>query len=145
IAPVKEKAKQEAAPAKQEVTPTKVEAASESVPAKAKIQPEAVSAKPVTSPKVVVKEEPVKASQQAATAGKWGVNLVAFKQEWFAKSKAAEFARLGVFAEVIPVHEGNSTMYRLRVSGFRSKAEAFSNTDRIKKTLNLDSVWVSDN
>jgi len=70
---------------------------------------------------------------------------VAFKQEWFAKSKAAEFARLGVFAEVIPVHEKNTTMYRLRVGGFKSKADAFSNTDRIKKTLNLDSVWVSDN
>jgi len=145
IAPVKEKAKQEAAPAKQEVTPTKVEATVESAPAKAKIQPEAVPPKPITPPKAVVKEEPAKASQQAATAGKWGVNLVAFKQEWFAKSKAAEFARLGVFAEVIPIHERNSTMYRLRVGGFKSKAEAFANTDSIKKTLNLDSVWVSDN
>jgi cell division septation protein DedD len=145
IAPVKEKTKQEAAPAKQEVTPTKVETTAESIPAKAKTQPEAVPAKPITPPKADVKEEPVKASQQAATAGKWGVNLVAFKQEWFAKSKAAEFARLGVFAEVIPVHERNSTMYRLRVGGFKSKAEAFSNADSIKKTLNLDSVWVSDN
>jgi cell division protein FtsN len=144
-APVREKAKQEAAPAKQEVTPAKVEAAPKSVPAKAKIQPEAVPAKPIAPPQVVVKEEPVKASQQAASAGKWGINLVAFKQEWFAKSKAAEFARLGVFAEVIPVRERNSTMYRLRVGGFKSKAEAFANTDSIKKTLNLDSVWVSDN
>jgi hypothetical protein len=144
IAPVKEKAKQEVAPAKQEATPAKVEAAPKSVPA-AKIQPEAVPAKPIAPPQVVVKEEPVKASQQAASAGKWGINLVAFKQEWFAKSKAAEFARLGVFAEVIPVHEGNSTLYRLRVGGFKSKAEAFANTDSIKKTLNLDSVWVSDN
>jgi cell division protein FtsN len=145
VAPVKEKAKQEAAPAKQEVTPAKVEAAPKSVPAKAKIQPEAAPAKPIALPQVVVKEEAVKANQQGASAGKWGINLVAFKQEWFAKSKAAEFARLGVFAEVIPVHERNSTMYRLRVGGFKSKAEAFSNTDRIKKTLNLDSVWVSDN
>jgi hypothetical protein len=145
VAPVKEKAKQEAAPVKQEVTPAKVEAAPKSVAAKAKIQPEAVPDKPIAPPQVVVKEDPVKASQQAASAGKWGINLVAFKQEWFAKSKAAEFARVGVFAEVIPVHERNSTMYRLRVGGFKSKAEAFANTDSIKKTLNLDSVWVSDN
>ncbi|MGZ5009819.1 MAG: SPOR domain-containing protein [Methylobacter sp.] len=137
-APAKEKAKQEA-------TPAKVEAVPESVPAKAKIQPEAVPVKPIAPPTAVLKEEPVKASKQTATVGKWGVNLVAFKQEWFAKSKAAEFARMGIFAEVIPVHEKNATMYRLRVEGFKSKAEAFSNSDRIKKALNLDSVWVSDN
>lgn len=149
IAPVKD-------PAKPEAMPAKVESAPESMPAKAKAQPEAVaakaksqselvSAKPTTPPKAVVKEEPVKASQPAAINGKWGVNLVAFKQEWFAKSKAAEFARLGIFAEVIPVHEGASTLYRLRVGGFKSKAEAYSNADSIKKALNLDSVWVSDN
>jgi len=138
IAPVKEKAKQE-------VTPAKVETAPEPVPAKAKPQSEAVSASPIVPPKAVAKEEPVQASKPTAIDGKWGVNLVAFKQEWFAKSKAAEYARLGVIAEVIPVHERNSTMYRLRVGGFKSKAEAFANTDRIKKVLDLDSVWVSDN
>jgi hypothetical protein len=136
VVPAKEKSKQEAAPAK-------VEAAPEPAPAKA--QSEAVPVKPIVPPKAVVKGESVTANKQTATAGKWGVNLVAFKQEWFAKSKAAEFARRGVFAEVIPVHEKNITMYRLRVGGFKSKAEAFSNTDRIKNTLNLDSVWVSDN
>ncbi|MGZ8173968.1 SPOR domain-containing protein [Methylobacter sp.] len=138
IAPTKERAKHEVAPAK-------VEAVPETAPAKVKAQPEAIPATPITLPKAVVKEEPVKPSKQTTAAAKWGVNLVAFKQEWFAKSKAAEFARLGVFAEVIPVHEKNTTMYRLRVGGFKSKADAFSNTDRIKKTLNLDSVWVSDN
>ncbi|MDP1970717.1 MAG: SPOR domain-containing protein, partial [Methylobacter sp.] len=137
IAPTKERAKHEA-------TPVKVEAVPETVPAKT--EPEAVPAKPITPPKTVVKEESIKPSKQTTTAAaKWGVNLVAFKQEWFAKSKAAEFARLGVFAEVIPVREKNTTMYRLRVGGFKSKAEAFSNTDRLKQTLNLDSVWVSDN
>ncbi|MDO9048923.1 MAG: SPOR domain-containing protein [Methylobacter sp.] len=148
-APVKEENAHEIAPtkerAKHETTPAKVETVPETVPAKAKTQPEAVPAKPITPPKAVFKEEPVKASKQTATAAKWGVNLAAFKQEWFAKSKAAEFARLGVFAEVIPVREKNTTMYRLRVGGFKSKAEAFSNTDRLKETLNLDSVWVSDN
>jgi len=137
IAPTKERAKHEA-------TPAKVEAVSETAPVKVKAQPEVVPAKPITPPKAVFKEEPVTVYRPTVT-GKWGVNLVALKQEWFAKSKAAEFARLGVFAEVIPVYEKNTTMYRLRVGGFKSKAEALSNTDRIKKTLNLDSVWVSDN
>ncbi len=124
-------------------TPAKVETA----PVKVKTEPEAVTAKPaqpIEPPKAVVKEEPVKEKRPEAVA-KWGVNLVAFKQEWFAKSKAAEFARQGIFAEVIPVHERNTTMYRLRVGGFKTKAEANANTARIKQTLNLDSVWVSDN
>ncbi|MCF7964657.1 MAG: SPOR domain-containing protein [Methylobacter tundripaludum] len=138
-APAKEKNAHETAPA-----PAKVEAAHETAAAKEKTQPETVKAKPIAAEKIVVKQEPVKEKRQEAP-GKWGVNLVAFKQEWFAKSKAAEFARQGVFAEVIPVREKNTTMYRLRVGGFKSKQEAQANTDKIKRALNLDSVWVSDN
>ena len=137
--PAKEKNAHETEPA-----PAKVEAAHETAAAKEKTQPEALKAKPIAAEKIVVKQEPVKEKRQEAP-GKWGVNLVAFKQEWFAKSKAAEFARQGVFAEVIPVREKNTTMYRLRVGGFKSKQEAQANTDKIKRALNLDSVWVSDN
>ncbi len=136
-APTLERALHETAPVKVEVVP-------ETAPAKVKTQPKVVAVKPIVPAKAVSKQESVKVKIQAAP-GKWGINLVAFKQEWFAKSKAAEFAQQGVFAEVIPVHEKNTTMYRLRVGGFKSKKEAYSNTDRVKKALNLDSVWVSDN
>ncbi|MDP1771693.1 MAG: SPOR domain-containing protein [Methylobacter sp.] len=128
-----------------EAVQVKEKAEPEAVQAKAKAQPEeAVAAKPKIAEKPAVKPEPVKEKKQAAP-GKWGVNLGAFKQEWFAKSKAAEYAQQGVLAEVMPVHEKNVTMYRLRVMGFKTKAEADSNTAKIKKALNLDSVWVSDN
>lgn len=127
-----------------ETAPVKVESVPETAPIKIKTQPKVAAVKPIVSAKVVSKQEPVK-EKIPAVPGKWGVNLVAFKQEWFAKSKAAEFAQQGVLAEVFPVHERNTTMYRLRVGGFKSKAEADSNTTRIKKALNLDSVWVSDN
>ncbi len=142
-------AKVEAVPAKTKSQPEAVQvkekAQPEAVQAKAKAQPEeAVAAKPKIVEKTAVKPEPVKEKKQAAP-GKWGVNLGAFKQEWFAKSKAAEYAQQGVLAEVMPVHEKNVTMYRLRVMGFKTKAEADSNTAKIKKALNLDSVWVSDN
>jgi cell division protein FtsN len=145
---VKEVVVSEPAPSKKETAheqaPTKEKVTHETAPVKLKPQPEAAATKPIVSEKVVAEEQPVKAIKQAVI-GKWGVNLVAFKQEWFAKSKAAEFARLGIFAEVIPVHEKNTTMYRLRVGGFKTKAEANSNTAKIKQALNLDSVWVSDN
>ncbi len=142
----KAKAKNEKTPVKAEATPAKTEAAPviASAPDKAATPPKAVTPKPVIAAKAVVKQEPVKEKKQTAQ-GKWGVNLGAFKQEWYAKSRAAEFAQQGVLAEVIPVQEKNTTMYRLRVVGYKTRAEADSNTARIKKALNLDSVWVSDN
>ncbi|TAN64913.1 MAG: hypothetical protein EPN17_18220 [Methylobacter sp.] len=147
-APTKEDAAHAMVPSKEraihEAESVKVEATPKTAPVKVKTQTEEIIAKPIVTPKIVAKEEPVKIEKPTAT-GNWGVNLVAFKQEWFAKSKAAEFARQGVFAEVIPVHEKNTTMYRLRVGGFKTKAEAYSNTARIKKALGLSSVWVSEN
>jgi hypothetical protein len=148
--PAKTKSQPEAVQAKDkaqlEVAQVKEKAQPEAVPVKAKAQPqpETVAVKPLIPEKTVVKPEPVKEKKPVAP-GKWGVNLGAFKQEWFAKSKAAEYAQQGVLAEVMPVHEKNATMYRLRVMGFKTKAEADSNTAKIKKALNLDSVWVSDN
>jgi cell division protein FtsN len=144
--------------AKPEPVPAKVEAKPEAAPVKTETKPEKTAAKVVvaptptptpakikTQPVPLVKQEPEKAKNLQASA-KWGVNLVAFKQEWFAKSKAAEFARQGVYAEVMPVTDNNnSTLYRLRVGGFKNKAEATASKEKIKKILNLDSVWVSDN
>ncbi|MDO9169202.1 MAG: SPOR domain-containing protein, partial [Methylobacter sp.] len=145
---IKEKVIPETAAAKvaviPEVLPAKVEAKPEVVLAKEKVKPKMVTAKPVYAAKPVSKPDPRQVVRQEAY-GEWGVNLIAFKQEWFARSKAAEFARLGVFSEVVPVRENNVTMYRLRVGGFKSKADALSNTAKLKKSLNLDSVWVSHN
>jgi cell division protein FtsN len=150
LAPTQERAMHEKASAKVEVAPAAP--APEVVPAKIKPQPipqpqpKAITVKPavVVPAKVISKQEPVKA-KIPAVSGKWGVNLVAVKQEWYAQKTAAEFARQGVFAEIIPIHGNNSTMYRLRVGGFKSKEEANSNKVKIQKALNLGDVWVSDN
>jgi hypothetical protein len=150
ISPAKIGAKPETAATKVDVkpaiAPTKPETVAdkkvvktekETVPAKVIAQPESLTAKPAIKAKAEI-EKPKKPE----VTGIWGVNLAAFKQEWFAKSKAAEFARQGIYADVLPI-SGN--MYRLRVGGFKNKAEANANKARIKKVLNLDSVWVSDN
>jgi cell division septation protein DedD len=110
------------------------------VAAKVKIKAEVVKPKPVISAKTADRE-----LSKPSAGGNWGVNLVAFKQEWFAQSKAAEFARQGVYADVIPIQGDGGTMYRLRVGGFASKKEANASKDKIRRVLNLDSVWVSDN
>ena len=73
----------------------------------------------------------------------WDVNLVSFKQEWYAKRKAVEFEKKGVPAEVIPVKVNDENWFRLRVTGFKSKYEAAAYAVKVKKILNLSSVWVN--
>lgn len=73
----------------------------------------------------------------------WVVNLVAFKQDWYAKRKAEEFAGKGVQAKVAKAESKGETWYRLSVDGFKSQYEAAAYAARVKKTLNLDSVWVN--
>ncbi len=75
----------------------------------------------------------------------WVVNLVAFKQDWYAKRKAEEFASKGVPAQVVKSDSKGETWYRLSVDGFKSQYEAAAYAARVKKSLNLDSVWVNKN
>jgi len=75
----------------------------------------------------------------------WAVNLIAFKQDWYAKSKAQEFAGKGVPAKVVKTESKGENWYRLFVDGFKTQYEAAAYAAKIKKTLNLDSVWVTRN
>ncbi|WP_341325540.1 SPOR domain-containing protein [Methylotuvimicrobium sp. KM2] len=87
-----------------------------------------------------IKRSPPKS--KAPSAG-WSVNLISFKQDWYANRKAAEFSKQGVPAKVIPVQVKGQTWYRLSVSGFKSRDEASAYAARVKKTHNLDSVWIA--
>ncbi len=73
----------------------------------------------------------------------WAVNLVSFKQDWYAKRKAEEYAAKGVPAKVNRAETKGETWYRLSVDGFKSQYEAANYAARVKKNLNLDSVWVT--
>ncbi len=75
---------------------------------------------------------------------KWQVNLVAFRQEWYATRKAQEFERQGVPVEVYKLKSQGKDWYRLRVKGFASKYEAAAYASKVKKLLNLTSVWVDE-
>lgn len=73
----------------------------------------------------------------------WVVNLVAFKQDWYARRKAEEYVGKGVPAKVIRADTKGEIWYRLSVDGFKSQSEATAYAARVKKTFNLDSVWVN--
>ena len=73
----------------------------------------------------------------------WAVNLVAFKQDWYARRKAEEFAVKDIPAKVVRSDSKGETWYRLTVDGFKNQADAAAYAAKAKKTLNLDSVWVA--
>jgi cell division septation protein DedD len=86
--------------------------------------------------------KPVVKKAKAASSRGWAVNLVAFRQDWYAERKAAEFSRQGIPVRVVPVEKQGEIWYRLAVPGFADKSEAQVYAARLKKALNLDSVWV---
>jgi len=73
----------------------------------------------------------------------WVVNLVSFKQAWYAKRKAEEFKKKGILSKVEEVTVEGEKWFRLRVKGFKSKYEAAAYAVKVKKILNLSSVWVT--
>ncbi len=73
----------------------------------------------------------------------WQVNLIAYRQEWYARRKAKEFSKQGVPVKVIKVRINGENWYRLKIDGFKSKSEAMVYADKVKKTLNLPAVWVN--
>ncbi len=74
---------------------------------------------------------------------KWQVNLISFRQQWYAKRKAAEFEKKGIPVVVKKVLIKGNTWYRLSVKGFNSRYEAAAYAAKVKKSLNLTSVWVA--
>jgi CII-binding regulator of phage lambda lysogenization HflD len=91
-----------------------------------------------------VKRAPKKTVRKTvASRTKWTVNLISFKQEWYAKRKAAEFDKQGIPVDIMTVVIKGETWYRLRVKGFATKTAASDYAGKVKKSLNLTSVWVT--
>jgi len=93
--------------------------------------------------KSAISKKRVKKAKKAIANVEWAVNLVSFKQEWYAKRKAEEFKKKGIPAKVEEVKIKGKKWFRLRVKGFKSKYEAAAYAVKVKKTLNLSSVWVT--
>jgi cell division protein FtsN len=86
-----------------------------------------------------------KAKNKARTAAGWSVNLTAYKDPSYAKSKTAKFLQKNIPVKVIAVNMNNTTWYQLKVGSFKNKEEATSYAAKIKKSLNLNSVSVGNN
>lgn len=98
-----------------------------------------------TEKKTKIKPKPVVVlNNTSQDSGRWNANLVSFRQDWYAQRKAAEFAQKGIRVSVIPVEVKGETWYRLRAGGFSNRAEVNNYAARVKKQLNLTSVWVTE-
>jgi cell division septation protein DedD len=93
----------------------------------------------------VKKVSPENKANNTQNAAGWSVNLTAYEDRSYAKSKAAKYLQKGIPVKVIAVDMNNTTWYRLKVGGFKNKEEATSYADKIKKSLNLNSVSVVNN
>jgi len=78
-------------------------------------------------------------------AAGWSVNLTAYEDLNYAKSKAKNFIQKGIPVKVIAVDMNNTKWYRLKVVGFKNEKEATAYAAKIKKSLNLNKVFVRKN
>ncbi len=86
-----------------------------------------------------------KKGNTAQPATSWSVNLNAYEDQSYAKSKAEKFIQKGIPVKVIAVNMNNAKWYRLKVGGFKNEEEATSYAAKIKKSLNLNTVFVGKN
>jgi len=78
------------------------------------------------------------------TASDWSVNLTAYEDLSYAKSKAAKLIQKDIPVKVVAVDMNNAKWYRLKVGGFKNKKDATSYAAKIKKSLNLNTVFVGN-
>jgi len=84
-----------------------------------------------------------KAKSKARKPREWVVNLVSFKQRWYTDKKVESFKQQGIPTEVVTTEVKGEKWFRIRAVGFYSKSAAQDYADKVKRVLNLGSVWVS--
>jgi cell division protein FtsN len=99
------------------------------------------------SPSIIEKKKSSGATEkitQPKPASGWAVNLTAYEDQTYAKSKAAKFIQKGIPVKVIAVEMNKKTWYQLKVGGFKNKENAASYAAKMKKSFNLNSVSVGN-
>jgi cell division septation protein DedD len=73
----------------------------------------------------------------------WFVNLHSFRQRSDAEKQALEFIKKGIRTEIVAVEVNQAPWYRLRVGGFTRQEQATAYAEKIKKPLQLESIWIA--
>jgi cell division septation protein DedD len=73
----------------------------------------------------------------------WFVNLHSFRQRSDAEKQALEYIKKGIRTEIVAVEVNQAPWYRLRVGGFTRQEQATAYAEKIKKPLQLESIWIA--
>ena len=116
----------------------------ESLPAPAAGKPAKVAM--ITPPAPAAASQPTvqeAVTQAAAGDGIWVVNISSYNFESMARRKLGEFKKKGVTAEVFPTTVKGRQIYRIRTTGYETRAEANTWVSLLEDRLGVDSAWVS--
>ena len=88
-------------------------------------------------------DEVAKQSVAEAEEKEWSVNLNSYPNRDETESKMKELREKGIPAEVVIVTVNGVQWFRIRVTGFKTKAEADAYADKVIKILGRSRAWVS--
>ncbi len=72
----------------------------------------------------------------------WAVNVVAFKNEIEAKKKSAKLISQGIPVKIDSFNTSNGKWYQLKVDGFKNRDNAHSYANKLRKSINLNTISV---
>ncbi len=75
----------------------------------------------------------------------WVVNVIAFKNETEAKMRSVKLISQGIPVKITAFHTNNGNWYQLKVEGFKTRENAQSYANKLKKSINLNTISVGAN
>ncbi|MCX7097759.1 MAG: SPOR domain-containing protein [Methylococcales bacterium] len=91
------------------------------------------------------KKTSAKDAKKNPSASGWTVNLTAYKDLGYAKSKAGSLQQKGIPVKISTVDMNHTKWYRLQVRGFKDKEKAVSYARKINAAHQLNAVSVPEN
>jgi hypothetical protein len=84
---------------------------------------------------------PAAGPKRTDKAGGWSVTLASFADEKAANARLVELRKAGIKAEPHPVTVDGATRFRLRVTGFASRAEALQYASTLASDHGISDAW----
>ena len=76
-------------------------------------------------------------------AGGWVINLITVTRTDHAARLLAKYRKKGVEAEQLEIKRDGKRLYRLRLGGFSTRAEAQGYADEVQSKLGLKETWIT--
>lgn len=98
-----------------------------------------------TSPSANRLQLPAPITSASLPAGHWVINLISVGSLAGAQKALNRLAAKGIKAEVAPAQVNGKTWYRVRVSGFKTRAAAERRRDALAQQYGMKDMWVHEN